>query len=161
LWVSERLGVRLRFIGLGRPLNQHTLRLHRIERTYQQRGRTGPVMANAENVQPFIHAGSHHVADGAMRETEAEAVALVVGQGVGVNAAQSASYIQLYQGDAALLTESLAAVQRVSAGILSAITSDGCSQQQGTGITEQVNNITLEPERARASLTGTAIADAV
>ena len=53
-----------------------------------------------------------------VRETEAEAVAFVVAQGIGINAAQSASYIQLYHGNAALLMESLEAVQQTAAKIL-------------------------------------------
>lgn len=56
-----------------------------------------------------------------VRETEAEAVAFVVAQGIGLKADQSASYIQLYHGDAKLLTESLSMVQQVSAAILSAV----------------------------------------
>ncbi len=56
-----------------------------------------------------------------VRETEAEAVAFVVAQGIGINAAQSASYIQLYKGNAALLMESLEQVQQTSTVILAAL----------------------------------------
>jgi hypothetical protein len=56
-----------------------------------------------------------------VRETEAEAVAFVVAQGIGLKADQSASYIQLYHGNANLLIESLSMVQQVSAIILSAL----------------------------------------
>ncbi len=56
-----------------------------------------------------------------VRETEAEAVAFVVAQGIGLKADQSASYIQLYHGDANLLIESLSMVQQVAAAILSAV----------------------------------------
>jgi hypothetical protein len=56
-----------------------------------------------------------------VRETEAEAVAFVVAEGVGLEADQSASYIQLYHGDAKLLQESLEVVQRTASQILEAI----------------------------------------
>jgi len=56
------------------------------------------------------------------RETEAEAVAFVVGTAIGLNHGRaSADYIHLYNGDAALLTESLEVIQRTAAVILSAI----------------------------------------
>jgi hypothetical protein len=43
-----------------------------------------------------------------VRETEAEAVAFVVGKAVGlVTGSASADYIQLYHGNASLLAESL------------------------------------------------------
>ncbi len=57
-----------------------------------------------------------------VRETEAEAVAFVACEAIGLNAQNSADYIQLYSGDQETLTESLEQVQRASAEILSAIT---------------------------------------
>jgi hypothetical protein len=57
-----------------------------------------------------------------VRETEAEAVAYVVNQAIGLDAVRSASeYIQLYSGDPALLAESLEHIQRASSEIISAI----------------------------------------
>lgn len=57
-----------------------------------------------------------------VRETEAEAVAFVVCQSIGLNSGHaSADYIQLYHGNASLLAESLEVIQRTSAVILSAI----------------------------------------
>ena len=57
-----------------------------------------------------------------MRETEAEAIAFVVGQTIGLTTGRaSADYIHLYHGNAALLIESLEVIQRTSALILSAI----------------------------------------
>jgi antirestriction protein ArdC len=51
-----------------------------------------------------------------IRETEAEAVAFVVGKAIGLTTSTaSASYIQLYHGNAALLMESLEAVQQTAA----------------------------------------------
>ena len=57
-----------------------------------------------------------------VREAEAEAVSFVACNAIGVNARNSADYIQLYSGDKETLAESLEHVQRVSAEILAAIT---------------------------------------
>ena len=60
-----------------------------------------------------------------VRETEAEAVAFVVCQSVGLqNGTSSQDYIQLWHGDANLLRESLEAVQQTAAVILGAISSE-------------------------------------
>jgi len=57
-----------------------------------------------------------------VRETEAEAIAFVVGQTIGLNTGRaSADYIHLYHGNAALLAESLEVIQKTSAVILSAL----------------------------------------
>jgi hypothetical protein len=57
-----------------------------------------------------------------VRETEAEAVAFVVGKTIGLQTNRaSADYIHLYHGNAALLTESLEVIQKTSAVILSAL----------------------------------------
>ena len=58
-----------------------------------------------------------------MRETEAEAVAFVVCEAIGLKAQNSTDYIQLYSGDKDTLAESLENVQRASSEILAAITS--------------------------------------
>jgi hypothetical protein len=55
-----------------------------------------------------------------VRETEAEAVAFVVCQSVGLQNG-TADYIQLWHGDASLLRESLEAVQQTAAVILGGI----------------------------------------
>src|SRR6266576_2218626 len=58
-----------------------------------------------------------------VRETEAEAVAFVICNAIGLqNGTSSADYIQLWHGDANLLRESLEAVQQTAAVILGAIT---------------------------------------
>ncbi len=60
-----------------------------------------------------------------VRETEAEAIAFVVGKTIGLSTGRaSADYIHLYHGNAALLTESLKAIQKTSAVILSALESN-------------------------------------
>jgi hypothetical protein len=60
-----------------------------------------------------------------VRETEAEAVAYVVSQAIGLETISAAKdYIQLYNGDANLLIESLEIIQRTANSILAAITSE-------------------------------------
>ena len=57
-----------------------------------------------------------------VRETEAEAVAFVVCSGIGLDTGTAAQdYIQLYDGDADLLRESLEQIQQTATRILSAI----------------------------------------
>jgi hypothetical protein len=57
-----------------------------------------------------------------VRETEAEAIAFVVGKAVGLETGSaSADYIALYHGNASLLAESLEVVQQTSAVILAAL----------------------------------------
>lgn len=57
-----------------------------------------------------------------VRETEAEAVAYVVCEAIGLQADCSADYIQMYSGDKQTLAQSLKHVQRASAEILGAVT---------------------------------------
>jgi antirestriction factor ArdC-like protein len=62
------------------------------------------------------------------RETEAEAVAFVVCQAIGLETGSAAQdYIQLYEGDAKLLTESLEHIQQTTTRILNAIGAEGTS----------------------------------
>ena len=61
-----------------------------------------------------------------VRETEAEAVAFVVCQAIGLeNGSSAADYIQIWNGDANFLRESLEAVQQTAAVILGSITPEG------------------------------------
>ena len=56
------------------------------------------------------------------RETEAEAVAFIVGLTAGLEIGRASSdYIQMYAGNAALLAESLEAIQRTASTIFRAI----------------------------------------
>jgi hypothetical protein len=58
-----------------------------------------------------------------IRETEAEAVAHVVGQALGLQSLQqSVDYIQLYNGDEKVLTDSMEYIQKTAAHILDGIT---------------------------------------
>lgn len=76
------------------------------------------------------HEMLHHTDNGerparTVRETEAEAVAFVVCQAIGLDTNTAASdYIQLYAGDKNTLAASLDHIQRTSARIISAILDD-------------------------------------
>lgn len=60
-----------------------------------------------------------------VRETEAESVAFVVSSAIGLEAdIASQDYIQLYHGDAAILSESLERIQKTASKILTALFGD-------------------------------------
>jgi len=105
-----------------------------------------------------------------VRETEAEAVAFVVSRAIGLNPDSSASYIQLFHGNTALLLESLQAVQQTSAAILAAITAEeSVSQETPIELSQEVEAPASEPvpesvpeqKRARRSRTQTADTEAL
>jgi hypothetical protein len=56
-----------------------------------------------------------------VRETEAEAVAFVVCEGIGLAASSSVDYIHLYDGNKEMLAASLERIQQTSAQLLSAV----------------------------------------
>jgi antirestriction factor ArdC-like protein len=94
-----------------------------------------------------------------VRETEAEAIAFVVGKSIGLTTSTaSADYISLYHGNAALLAESLELVQQNAAIILAAIrTEDSVSQEVSeTTVAEEQ----AEPKRVRRSRTQKATTEA-
>lgn len=69
-----------------------------------------------------------------IRETEAEAVAFIVGQAVGLEMGTASSdYIQLYHGNAALLAESLEIIQHTASTILRALHAEEAKQSAATG----------------------------
>ncbi len=90
-----------------------------------------PGQSKAEEFSTLVHELAHemlHKADRrttttkVVRETEAEAIAFVVGKAVGLQTGTvSADYIQLYHGNASLLAESLEVIQKASAVILAAL----------------------------------------
>jgi hypothetical protein len=90
-----------------------------------------PGQSKAETFATLVHETAHellHKSDRrtattkTVRETEAEAVAFVVGKTLGLeNGTASADYIHLYHGNASLLAESLEVVQQTSAVILAAL----------------------------------------
>jgi len=78
-----------------------------------------------------------------VRETEAEAVALVVCQSLGLETGTaSADYIQLWNGSAKLLQESIEVVQRTAAMILSGI----APKPQETEPAQEPEVVTPEPQ---------------
>ena len=90
-----------------------------------------PGQSKAETFSTLVHEAGHELLHRSerrtattktMRETEAEAVAFVVGKAVGlVNGSASADYIQLYKGNASLLAESLEVIQQTASIILAAL----------------------------------------
>jgi len=90
-----------------------------------------PGQSKAEEFSTLVHETAHELLHKAerrtattktMRELEAEAVAFVVGKAVGLkNESASADYIQLYQGNASLLAESLEVIQHTANLILSVL----------------------------------------
>jgi len=92
-----------------------------------------PGQTPAEEFATLAHETGHALLHGqarrsettkTVRETEAEAVAFVVCEAIGLKAQNSADYIQLYSGDKETLAESLEQVQRASAEILAAISTE-------------------------------------
>ena len=90
-----------------------------------------PGQSKAEEFSTLVHETAHELLHKAerraattrtVRETEAEAVAFVVGKAVGLlTGTASADYIHLYHGNASLLAESLEAIQKTAAVILAAL----------------------------------------
>jgi IrrE N-terminal-like domain len=90
-----------------------------------------PGQSKAEEFSTLVHELAHEMLHKAerrtattktVRETEAEAIAFVIGKAVGLlNNDASASYIQLYHGNASLLAESLEVIQQTAAVILAAL----------------------------------------
>jgi antirestriction protein ArdC len=94
-------------------------------------------LAQAEAFSVLVHEVAHELMhrdtegqpkDRKIKETEAEAVAYVVCQGIGLDVTTASSdYIQLYDGDRKTLMNSLERIQRTASEILEAITQDGGS----------------------------------
>jgi hypothetical protein len=93
-----------------------------------------PGQSKPEEFVTLVHETAHELLHKAerrtfttatVRETEAEAVAFIVGQAIGLEMGNASSdYIQMYNGNATLLAESLEVIQRTSAVILAAIRDD-------------------------------------
>jgi antirestriction protein ArdC len=111
-----------------------------------------PGQETAEEFSTLVHELAHemlHKAERrtattkAVRETEAEAIAFVVGKTIGLDTGRaSADYIHLYHGNAALLAESLEVIQKTAAVILSALE---------TPAAEDATEAETEPELVQAS----------
>lgn len=75
-----------------------------------------------EYAHEMLHRGSDRPESRNTRELEAEAVAFVVGQAIGLEVAEaSRDYIHLYRGDSNALTASLERIQRTASSILQSI----------------------------------------
>jgi hypothetical protein len=84
-----------------------------------------------------------------VRETEAEAIAFVVGKSVGLTTSTaSADYISLYHGNAALLAESLELVQQTACVILAAIQPEESAGQEAAARTAQPEDFPPAAEQA-------------
>jgi len=104
-----------------------------------------PGQSPAETLVCLVHETAHellHKSDrrtmttATVRETEAEAVAFIVGQAIGLEMGRASSdYIQMYAGNAALLAESLEVIQRTSAVILDAITEEPSGRMSAASVT--------------------------
>lgn len=92
-------------------------------------------LAPAEEFSTMVHELAHEMMhqdpanrpkDKTVREAEAEAVAYVVCQGIGLDAnTASSDYIQPYNGDKKTLMASLGRIQKTAGEILEAVTDDG------------------------------------
>jgi antirestriction protein ArdC len=92
-------------------------------------------LAPAEEFSTMVHELAHEMLhqdpanrpkEKTVREAEAEAVAYVVCQGIGLDGnTASSDYIQLYDGNKKTLMASLERIQRTAAEILEAVTDDG------------------------------------
>ena len=90
-----------------------------------------PGQVEAEEFSTLVHELTHEMLHKAerrtattktVRETEAEAIAFVVGRTIGLNTGwASADYIHLYNGNAALLTESLEVIKQTAGVIFKAL----------------------------------------
>ena len=98
-----------------------------------------PSLDAAETTAVLVHEIAHslmHFGDRraqttkTVRETEAEAVAFVVSSAIGLDVNTACSdYVALYGGDKAVLTESLAVIQRTSSEVLQAIGVDPANRE--------------------------------
>jgi hypothetical protein len=101
-----------------------------------------PGQSPAEDLVCLVHETAHellHKSDrrtmttATVRETEAEAVAFIVGQAIGLEMGRASSdYIQMYAGNAALLAESLEVIQRTSAVVLDAMLAEESVSQDAS-----------------------------
>jgi hypothetical protein len=133
-----------------------------------------PGQSKAEEFVTLVHETAHEflhkterrtITTATVRETEAEAVAFIVGQAIGLEMGTASSdYIQMYAGNATLLAESLEVVQRTSAVILGAITVGDSVTQDATEFSPETVEHPTESapaqRRARRSRTQTAITEA-
>ena len=115
---------------------------HQLRRTH----RYPAGQSKGEEFSTLVHETAHELLHKAERrtattktvkETEAEAVAFVVGKAVGlVTGSASADYIQLYHGNASLLAESLEVIQQTAGVILAALEPPVLDEAAESGATQ-------------------------
>jgi hypothetical protein len=125
----DRLTLFVRSCGIQLGYNQNIAPA--LGMSYGGRIAILPGLSQTEEFSTLVHETAHELLHKAerrtattktVRETEAEAVAFVVGKAVGlVTGSASADYIQLYHGNASLLAESLEVIQQTAASILAAL----------------------------------------
>jgi hypothetical protein len=113
-----------------------------------------PGQSKAEEFSTLVHEAAHEMMHKAerrtattktVRETEAEAVAFVVGKAIGlVTGSASADYINLYHGNASLLAESLEVVQQTANVILAALEPPMQNEAEATTATEEPSETQLQ-----------------
>jgi hypothetical protein len=110
--------------------------------------------SKAEEFSTLVHEAAHEMMHKAerrtattktVRETEAEAVAFVVGKAIGlVTGSASADYINLYHGNAELLAESLEVVQQTANVILAALEPAMPTEAEATTAAEEPSEEQLQ-----------------
>jgi hypothetical protein len=113
-----------------------------------------PGQSKAEEFSTLVHEAAHEMMHKAerrtattktVRETEAEAVAFVVGKAVGlVTGSASADYINLYHGNASLLAESLEVIQQTANVILAALEPAMPNEAEATTAAEERSEAQLQ-----------------
>jgi hypothetical protein len=113
-----------------------------------------PGQSKAEEFSTLVHEAAHEMMHKAerrtattktVRETEAEAVAFVVGKAIGlVTGTASADYINLYHGNASLLAESLEVVQQTANVILAALEPAMPNEAEATTAAEETSEAQLQ-----------------
>jgi hypothetical protein len=113
-----------------------------------------PGQSKAEEFSTLVHEAAHEMMHKAerrtattktVRETEAEAVAFVVGKAIGlVTGSASADYINLYHGNASLLAESLEVVQQTANVILAALEPPMQNEAEAATEAEEPNETQLQ-----------------
>jgi hypothetical protein len=113
-----------------------------------------PGQSKAEEFSTLVHEAAHEMMHKAerrtattktVRETEAEAVAFVVGKAIGlVTGSASADYINLYHGNASLLAESLEVIQQTANIILAALEPAMPNEAETTTAAEEPSETQLQ-----------------
>jgi hypothetical protein len=116
-----------------------------------------PGQSKAEEFVTLVHETAHELLHRAerrtfttptVRETEAESVAFVVGQAIGLEMGKASSdYIQMYNGDTRLLAESLEFIQRTAGVILGAINFEDSATPEPTEFSPEAASETAPASR--------------